>query len=328
MMRSYVCNEPLLIFNNAATNTDISREMITKVTHIFGRRYAHRHAMLIVFLASALWGALWIPMRYTESFGLSGLWVVTMFHLLPAIAMSPFVIPAYIADPRHWFITGLAGGLMGIGFVLYGLGLVMASVTKTTVLFYLTPVWATLFAYIFLSELCGFGRWLAIIGGITGCLLVMRVNPFAFVYDNADLLGLMSGVAWAAGSVVIRRYPSADFLHITFMQYLIGGLSAGGAALFMGDAIPALNHVVAAFPIAFLASAVVFLPSVLLIFRIMQYLSPGLVGILMLSEVLVAALSSWLFLHEILTLWQWVGVVAILATGVFVGLTETSAESG
>ena len=118
---------------------------------------------------------------------LSGLWVVTMFHLLPAIAMSPFVISAFIADRQHWFITGLAGGLMGIGFVLYGLGLVVASVTKTTVLFYLTPIWATLFAYILLSERFGFGRWLAIIGGITGCLLVMRVNPFAFGYDNADL---------------------------------------------------------------------------------------------------------------------------------------------
>ena len=69
-------------------------------------------------------------MRHIESFGLSGLWVVTMFHLLPAIAMSPFVISAFIADRQHWFITGLAGGLMGIGFVLYGLGLVVASVTK------------------------------------------------------------------------------------------------------------------------------------------------------------------------------------------------------
>ena len=327
MMRSHVCNEPLLIFNNAATNTDISREMITKLTHVFGRRYAHHHAMLIVFLASALWGVLWIPMRHIESFGLSGLWVVTMFHLLPAIVMFPFVISSFIADRRHWFITVLAGGLMGIGFVLYGLGLVVASVTKTTVLFYLTPVWATLFAYILLSERSGFGRWLAIIGGITGCLLVMRVNPFAFGYDNADLLGLISGVAWAAGSVVIRRYPKADFLHITFMQYLVGGLLAGCAALFMGDAIPSINNVVSALPVAFLASAMVFLPSVLLIFRIIQYLSPGLVGILMLSEVLVAALSSWLFLHETLTPWQWGVVVAILGTGVFVGLTETSTES-
>ena len=296
------------------------------LVHIFSRRYAHHHAMVIVFLASALWGVLWIPMRYIESFSLSGLWVVSLFHLLPAIVMSPFVIGDFIAYRRHWFITVLAGGLMGIGFVLYGLGLVVASVTKTTVLFYLTPVWATLFAYILLSERFGLSRWLAIIGGIIGCLLVTRVNPFAFGYDNADLLGLMSGMAWAAGSVVIRRYPKADFLHITFMQYLVGGILAGGAALFLGDAIPAINHVVTALPVAFLASAVVFLPSVLLVFRIMQYLSPGLVGILMLSEVLVAALSSWLFLQETLTLWQWGGVVAILGTGVFVGLTEKSTD--
>ncbi|MGB1866567.1 MAG: DMT family transporter [Candidatus Puniceispirillaceae bacterium] len=297
------------------------------LAHIFTRRYAHHHAMLIVFLASALWGILWMPMRYTESFGLSGLWVVTMFHLLPACAICPFVMRACIADRQHWFVTALAGGSMGVGFVLYGLGLVVASVTKTTVLFYLTPVWATLLAYVLLSERFGFGRWLAIVGGVTGCLLVMRVNPLAFGYDNADLLGLIAGVAWAAGSVVIRRYPKADFLHITSMQYLIGGLLAGGAAIVMGDAIPAISHVLAALPVAFLASAVVFLPSVLLIFRIMQYLSPGLVGILMLSEVLVAALSSWVFLHETLTPWQWGGVVAILGIGVFVGLTETSAES-
>ena len=297
------------------------------LTHIFSGRYAHHHAMLIVFLASALWGVLWMPMRYTESFGLSGLWVVTMFHLLPAVVMCPFVIRDYIADRQNWFITGLAGGLMGIGFVFYGLGLVVASVTKTTVLFYLTPVWATLFSYILLPERFGFGRWLAILSGMAGCLLVMRVNPFAFGHDRADLFGLMSGMAWAAGSVVIRRYPKADFLHITFMQYLIGGLLAAGAALLMGDTIPKLIHVVAALPVAFLASAVVFLPSVLLIFRIMQYLSPGLVGILMLSEVLVAVLSSWLFLHETLTPWQWGGVLAILGTGVFVGLFEKSANS-
>ena len=71
----------------------------------------------------------------------------------------------------------------------------------------------------------------------------------------------------------------------------------------------------------------VFLPSVLLIFRITQYVSPGLVGILMLSEVLVAALSSWLFLQEALTLSQWADVRTILGTGVFVGLTDKAAES-
>ena len=134
-------------------------------------------------------------------------------------------------------------------------------------------------------------------------------------------------MAWVLGSVVIRRFLNADFLHITFMQYSVGGLLAGTAAFVMGDAFPETHRLIVVLPVAFLASTVVFLPPVLLIFRIMQYVSPGLVGILMLSEVLVAALSSWLFLQQALTLSQWAGVLAILGTGVFVGLTEKAAEA-
>jgi drug/metabolite transporter (DMT)-like permease len=117
--------------------------------------------LLIVFLSSAIWGVLWAPMRYAESFGISGLWVMTLLHALPAIVILPFIARAYIADRQHWLASFFAGGLMGIGFVLHGLGLVVASVTKTTVLFYLTPVWATLFAYVALSERVGLRCWLA-----------------------------------------------------------------------------------------------------------------------------------------------------------------------
>ena len=189
--------------------------MMSMLTQIFVRRYVHRHALLIVFLSSAIWGVLWVQMRYAESFD----------------------------------------------------------------------------------------------------------------YDKADLLGLLAGMAWALGSVVIRRFPNADFLHITFVQYSVGGLLAGTAAFVMGDVFPETHRLIAVLPVTFLASTVVFLPPVLLIFRIMQYVSPGLVGILMLSEVLVAALSSWLFLQEALTLSQWADVRTILGTGVFVGLTDKAAES-
>ena len=113
---------------------------MSMMTHIFVGRYAYNHALLIVFLASAIWVLLLVPMRYTESFGISGLWAVTLFHVLPAIAILPVIARAYIADRQHRLVSFIAGGLMGIGFVLCGLGLVVASVIKTTVLFYLTPV--------------------------------------------------------------------------------------------------------------------------------------------------------------------------------------------
>lgn len=292
---------------------------------LFTREYEQRHALLIIFLASSFWGVLWVPMRHIEAMGLSGLWVVVLFHFLPALAMLPLIVKTMPSSRRDWGRAAVAGALMGAGFALYSLGLVVASVTKTVILFYMTPIWSTVIAYFVLRERAGWGRWLAIAAALVGCTLVTGVSRDELRFDPADLLGLLSGLFWALGSVMIRRYDGLNFVHVSFLQYLFGGIMALLAALYLGDPIPQLNAVLQAIPLAFLAAVVVFLPSVLLIFRIMQYVSPGLVGILMLSEALVAAVSAAFWLGETLSSMQWIGVGAILTTGVFIGFYEGKA---
>jgi drug/metabolite transporter (DMT)-like permease len=292
---------------------------------LFTREYEQRHALLIIFLASSFWGVLWVPMRHIEAMGLSGLWVVVLFHFLPALAMLPLIVRTAPSSRRDWGRAAVAGALMGAGFALYALGLVVASVTKTVILFYMTPIWSTVIAYFVLRERAGWGRWLAIAAALVGCALVTGVNRDELRFDPADLLGLLSGLFWALGSVMIRRYDGLSFVTVSFLQYLSGGIMALLAALYLGDPLPQLNAFLQAIPPAFLASVVVFLPSVLLIFRIMQYVSPGLVGILMLSEALVAAVSAAFWLGETLSSTQWIGVGAILTTGVFIGFYEGKA---
>ncbi|MDC0337046.1 DMT family transporter [Alphaproteobacteria bacterium] len=292
---------------------------------LFTREYEQRHALLIIFLASSFWGVLWVPMRHIEAMGLSGLWVVVLFHFLPALAMLPLIVRTAPSSRRDWGRAAVAGALMGAGFALYALGLVVASVTKTVILFYMTPIWSTVIAYFVLRERAGWGRWLAIAAALVGCALVTGVNRDELRFDPADLLGLLSGLFWALGSVMIRRYDGLNFVHVSFLQYLSGGIMALLAALYLGDPLPQLSAFLQAIPPAFLASVVVFLPSVLLIFRIMQYVSPGLVGILMLSEALVAAVSAAFWLGETLSSTQWIGVGAILTTGVFIGFYEGKA---
>ena len=292
---------------------------------LFTREYEQRHALLIIFLASSFWGVLWVPMRHIEAMGLSGLWVVVLFHFLPALAMLPLIVRTAPSSRRDWGRAAVAGALMGAGFALYALGLVVASVTKTVILFYMTPIWSTVIAYFVLRERAGWGRWLAIAAALVGCALVTGVSRDELRFDPADLLGLLSGLFWALGSVMIRRYDGLNFATVSFLQYLFGGIMALLAALYLGDPIPQLNAFLQAISPAFLASVVVFLPSVLLIFRIMQYVSPGLVGILMLSEALVAAVSAAFWLGETLSSTQWIGVGAILTTGVFIGFYEGKA---
>lgn len=114
MMQWHGCKTPFLILcdavgnsgSNAAHNVNHNAGfclaqmewMMSMLTHIFVRRYAYHHALLIVFLASAIWGVLWVPMRYPEPSGISGLWMVNPFNVLPAMAILPFVACAYVAD--------------------------------------------------------------------------------------------------------------------------------------------------------------------------------------------------------------------------------------
>ena len=63
-----------------------------------------------------------------------------------------------------------------------------------------------------------------------------------------------------------------------------------------------------------------------MIIRIMQYMSPGRVGILMLSEALVAVISAMFFLGELLSFDQWIGVFVILSAGVVVAFNDDASE--
>ena len=289
---------------------------------LFTREYSLGRASLVIFISSSFWGVLWMPMRHVESMGVSSLWVVTMFHFLPALAMLPLILSIPNASREDWMRASIAGLLVGAGFVFYALGLIVSSVTKTVVLFYMTPIWSTIFAYFVINERVGLARWFAIFGGISGCGLVMDLNNQAIHFNQADLLGLFSGIFWALGSVTVRRFNKINFLHVTFLQYLLGGIMAFGAVLYIGNPTPTVDAFLRAAPIAFLTSALIFLPTALLVFRIMQYVSPGLVGILMLSEALVAALSAAIWLRETLFLSQWLGVITILTTGVLIGFHE------
>ncbi|RPG98150.1 MAG: DMT family transporter [Candidatus Puniceispirillum sp. TMED176] len=281
----------------------------------FFRQHSHRNASLIVFLSSGVWGIMWYPMREAEALGLGPIWVQGLFMLMPALALLPFAFRATMAARHHWLIYLAAGGLINAGFTCFGLGLLLASVSKTTVLFYLTPVWGTILGRFFLGERPGWQRWLAVAAAVIGCGLVMRLDPWRLAFEPADLLGLFSGVLWGAGAVILRRFPDADFRNISLVQYIIGVVLAGLLILVLEVPVPAPAALVAAAPWAFIFGALLFLPSLLLIFRVSQYLSPGLVGILMLSEILVAATTAALFLGERLDAAQLFGVGLIVAAG-------------
>ena len=269
----------------------------------------------ILFLAAAVWGLYWVPLRQMEALGLTGTWGVALFNAGPLVVLIPWLIRNRASQMQDLRAVALIGLAAGIGMGLYASGLVYSSVIRVTLLFYLTPIWSTIFGVFWLSERLHPGRIFAIVLGLAGLWLLLASNDNTTQPLNAgDLMAFLSGIFWGLGVTGIKKWPKAPTMIATTAQLIVTSLFCIFLGLFVfDDALPGMDVILPSLPIALGASILVLLPSVLAIFWASKRLFPGRVGILMMSEVLVAIPSASLLLpDESMTFWQWVGGAIIL----------------
>ncbi|MEM7171623.1 MAG: DMT family transporter [Pseudomonadota bacterium] len=268
----------------------------------------------VVFFSAALWGLYWIPLRYLEGQGIGGGWAVALLNLPAGVVLLPFVLLAWGRHRAHVSQALAIGVLTGLGLALYASGLIYSSVVRATLLFYLTPIWATLIGLIWLGERASWQRWLAIGVGLGGLLLLVSGGG-SVPLNIGDLFALLSGVFWALGAAIIKRYEQVPLASMTMFQFLITGLAAIVLIQAVGIAeVPEIDRLTAALPAAGLISVIAFLPAVTLLFWAQKFLFPGRVGLLMMSEVLTAVLTASMLLpEESLSMVEWAGAALIVS---------------
>lgn len=269
---------------------------------------------LILFAAASIWGLYWVPLRFLEAGGVTEAWSVAVFSALPMLVLLPLALTK--KNRAGWQRAAVLGGLVGCGMGFYAFGLVTTSVVRTTILFYLTPIWSTIIGVIWLSETLTKGRVIAIALGLIGLVLLVSgqgedTPPLNF----GDFCAFLSGVFWAMGAAAIKRYPDTPTTTITMFQFAASmAVGVFFALLFVPQDMPGMAEIIATLPVAAGAGVLILLPSVFVILWISKRLFPGRVGILMMSEAMVAIVSATIFLpHETMTILQWAGGATIIA---------------
>ena len=283
-------------------------------------------ASIIVFISASFWGLYWIPLRYLEEHGIAGGWAIALLNLPAGLLLVPFTIWQWRQHREHIWHCVLIGVLTGLGIALYTSGLVYSSVVRATLLFYLTPAWATLIGIVWLGEKATWQRWAAIAISLAGLGLLVSGGG-SVPLNMGDLFALLSGVFWAVGSAFIKRYNSVPLPGMTLLQFVFTALFAVLIGFLMGGINPpSLTIAISALPLSVLISVFILLPSVVVIFWVQKFLFPGRVGLLMMSEVLMAVLTASIFLpEEAMSLIAWFGAFLIIAAcfiEVFSGASE------
>lgn len=270
-------------------------------------------ASAAVFLSAALWGLYWIPLRHLEDQGVAGGWAVALLNL-PAAAVLLLVVVWQWGRHRGQLSHAMAIGLLtGFALALYASGLIYSSVVRATLLFYLTPVWATLIGMVWLGEKACWQRWAAIGGGLGGLMLLVSGGG-SVPLNIGDLFALFSGIFWAVGAAMIKRFDAVPVPGMTMFQFTFTALGAIALGYLAGMVeVPTGELLARVIPMAGSISILAFVPAVCVLFWAQKFLFPGRVGLLMMSEVLTAVLTASLLLpEERMTSIEWVGAALIV----------------
>ena len=283
---------------------------------------------LAVTIGAAIWGIYWLPLRYIEQLGMSGVWAVVLANLVPLVLLIPLSLRCrhqITSDFRTLVLIGLfAGGAV----TFYSIGLLYTTVVRATLLFYMTPVWSTLIGMAFLQEQVRWNRWAAITVGLLGLYFIVGGGGTTSEPLNiGDWFGIASGISWGIGAVLIKRNPEVSVTGMVTMQHASSALLALLCCFLLpgiGD-LPKLTIWIDAIPIMTVYTWFGLVPSLFAIFWASSKLFPGRIGILMMTEAVVAVISASLLLDEQVLALEWLGVILILTAGV---LEVISGDSG
>ncbi|MEW5710422.1 MAG: DMT family transporter [Pseudomonadota bacterium] len=174
-----------------------------------------------------VWGYNWIIMKtatgYAGPFDFAALRSVlgTVFLFAALLALGRRLKPPPLAP------TVLLGLAQTAGFTgLSQWALVAGGAGKTAVLAYTMPFWTLLLAAWLLDERIRGMQWLAVVLALAGLILVLEPWRLQGTLESG-LLAVGSGLAWAAGAIVVKRLQArqrTDSLVLTAWQMLFGSL--------------------------------------------------------------------------------------------------------
>ena len=266
-----------------------------------------------LLVGASLWGVIWYPMRLLESGGLGGIWLTLTLYAAALVASLPRTartIPEFARHPALLMLLMLSAGWTNIAFVE---AVLEGNILRVLLLFYLSPLWATLMGWLFLHERITRLGFASLAVAMLGALLMLW-NPilgFPWPEGKPDWMALSSGFAFALSNVVTRKAQGVSIAAKVFAVW--AGVTVVTLIMITGFALPVPHPSMSVFSGA--VALGVF--GILLMTTLVQYgvthMPVHRSAVIALVELVAGAVSQQLLTNEIVTMKEWLGGALIVA---------------
>lgn len=168
--------------------------------------------VISLLISATLWGVSWFPLRFLETNGLQGLWTSALIYSVPALLASFLLITRRkeILSQPGWLLLIAAGNAWcNVAFIL---AILDGNVMRVLLLFYLSPLWATVLAWLILKEHMSRLAVLTLIIAMSGAAVMLWDPSISRPWPSSqsDWLAITSGMAFALANVSVRRTQSVS----------------------------------------------------------------------------------------------------------------------
>ena len=272
-------------------------------------------ALALLFNA-LVWGLSWVAFKALNGVGLHPLWTTAMVYgggLLILMLWRPQGLRDAVRRP-HLLLLALAAGMTNVSF---NWSVTIGDVVRVVLLFYLMPLWSVGLAWWLLGERPTAAAAVRLCLALAGVVLVLyRPGAVGATPTGlADALALLGGFCFALTNALLRRWRDTP-RDARVLAMFAGGLAMSGALVLAGlagGAPPALS--VSWLPWA-LALTLAFLGGNLALQYGAARLPAQVTALIMLAEVVIAAVSAVLLGAATPTAWTWAGGVLIVSAAV------------
>ena len=199
--------------------------------------------------------------------------------------------------------------------MLFFYAISIISLTKALTLAFVAPLIVTALSPFILGEIVGYRRWLAVIIGFIGSLIVIR--PGLIEFNLATLAALGTGFFYGIYFIITRKLHTADSPLLTLLITGVVGAIILSAYMPFSWIEPNPNQWLFMFCIGLCASVGHFF-----LILSLKYADASKLAPFSYFEIVTNVIIGYYFFSDFPDIWTWVGLLIIINSGIYISIRE------
>ena len=268
-----------------------------------------------------IWGLLWYPYRLLEQAEISGsiATAITYFIalLLGLVSFRKDLRMSHIAGGEPYLLLGIAlfAGWTNLAYVL---GVIHGEVMRVLLLFYLAPLWTIVFSRLLLKEKLSLHGYLVIVISLAGAITMLWEPESGSLLPSSygDWMGLSAGFMFALLNVLSRKDQYHNVQSKSVAVWMGVTLTGFIYSLFLPDLSVLSSISMDSYLLLLGLGIIVFVLSVVVQYGV-THVPANRAIVIMLFELVVAAVAAYFLTDEAMTLKNWMGGALIVSASLF-----------